>query len=690
MTYKDSEKERKPEVLAPVGGREQLLAAVRCGADAVYLGAKGFNARRNAENFDDLGLPEAVAYCHGRGVKVHVTVNTLAMDAEGAELIKTIKSVAQSGADAVIVQDLWVAKLLRECCPDIDMHASTQMAVHNAAGLRALKELGFSRVVLARELSLDEIREICSLGLMEVETFVHGALCMSVSGACYLSSMLGGRSGNRGLCAQPCRLNFRAGEREYALSLKDMSYIEHMRALVDAGVSSFKIEGRMKRPEYVAAAVTACRAAIDGQKPDMESLRAVFSRSGFTDGYLTGKRDLSMFGVRRREDVEASASVLGELSGLYRNELSHLPVNMELEVFPGSPAILNVNDGHHRVSLEGAVPFEAQNRPMDLEYAKRSLEKTGGTPFVMGELSGKISGNVMMAGSQLGSMRRAALEKLLELRSETRPHAFKEPAFKVQGKSANEKPAALWVRAESYGQISGADMDGIERVMLPLGELIQNPDATKKLGEKLVAELPALIFPDEEKRLEDAIGILGGMGVKAALAENIGALMLSKEAGLEVIGGHGLNILNTAALEEYARLGLDFATVSFELNARDIADLGGAVQRGAIGYGYLPLMRFRSCPVQGRGNGCKGCGGFSTLTDRKNEEFPVICSGSYSTMLNSLPLYVFDRKMEGVDFMTAYFTFESPQECERILALCKEGATADFKRTRGLYHRALK
>ncbi|MGI5900104.1 MAG: DUF3656 domain-containing U32 family peptidase [Christensenellales bacterium] len=688
MTYETIEN-RRPEVLAPVGGKEQLYAAVRCGADAVYLGAKGFNARRNAENFGDMGLAEAVSYCHGRGVNVHVTVNTLVMDTEEDELFRTLKSVAQSGADAVIVQDLWVAKLLRQCCPDIAMHASTQMAVHNEAGLRALKELGFSRVVLARELSLDEIKNICDLGLMEVETFIHGALCMSVSGACYLSSMLGGRSGNRGLCAQPCRLNFRHGEREYALSLKDMSYIQHVQGLMKAGVSSFKIEGRMKHPEYVAAAVTACRAAIDGEKPDMETLQAVFSRSGFTDGHLTGKRDLSMFGVRRKEDVEASAAVLGKLAGLYRNELSRIPVDMTLDVFPGKPAMLRVSDGKNSVLQEGEVPFEAQNRPMDIDYARRSLEKTGGTPFVLAELNGKIAGDMMMAGSQLGKMRREALEKLLALRSETRPHAFAEPAFAEKAKRDEKAPAELWVMAQSYDQISGAEMDGVQRLILPLREIIENPKVAQRFGDRLAAELPALIFPAEEESLKEDIKSLRGMGVKAALAENIGALMLAKEAGLKAIGGHGLNILNTAALEEYARFGLDMATVSFELNGKDIAALGGRLERGAIGYGYLPLMRFRSCPVQGKGKGCKGCGGLSTLKDRKNEEFPVICSGNYSTMLNSLPLYVFDRNMKGLDFMTAYFTIESQQECKAILAACKEGAPAAFKRTRGLYHREL-
>jgi len=318
------------EILAPAGGQEQLIAAVRSGADAVYLGTRSFNARRNAENFDGESLSEAVKYCHGRGVRVHATVNTLVKDAELQSLYKEIEMLAAFGIDAVIVQDLAVAELFQRHCPSMPLHASTQMVIHNLEGALAAEELGFSRVVLARELTIEEIRKICSGTKIQIETFVHGALCMSISGQCYLSSILGERSGNRGLCAQPCRLGFKSGSRDYALSLKDMSHISHIGELMEAGVSSLKIEGRMKRPEYVAAAVSACREAVSGKAADLTDLQAVFSRSGFTDGYITGKRNLEMFGHRTREDVEASKTVLGKIASSYRNELSRIPVDMKL------------------------------------------------------------------------------------------------------------------------------------------------------------------------------------------------------------------------------------------------------------------------------------------------------------------------------------------------------------------------
>ncbi|MBQ1906806.1 MAG: U32 family peptidase, partial [Firmicutes bacterium] len=255
------------EILAPVGGQEQLVAAVRSGADAVYFGLQDFNARRNAENFAGEGLKDSVAYCHLHGVKVYITINTLVKDEELAAVKKAVDTAGSAAVDALIVQDLAVAAYARQAWPGLPLFASTQMACVNEAGARQLAEMGFSRVVLARELSLAEIRRVISRTGAEAEVFVHGAHCMSVSGACYLSSVIGARSGNRGLCAQPCRLDWHLGGKDYALSLKDLSYVERLKELEAAGVASVKIEGRMKRAEYVAASVTACRDALDGRKP---------------------------------------------------------------------------------------------------------------------------------------------------------------------------------------------------------------------------------------------------------------------------------------------------------------------------------------------------------------------------------------------------------------------------------------
>ena len=429
--------EKHAEILAPAGGEAQLRAAVLCGADAVYLGLRGFNARAGAENFDENTLPQTVGWCHARGVRVYVTLNTLVTDRELPQWLHSLDAVAAAGVDGVLVQDLGLAKIIRQRYPTLPLHASTQMTVHNLAGARLLEEMGFAQVVLARELSKEEIAAICAGTSMRCEVFVHGALCMSVSGQCYLSSVLGERSGNRGRCAQPCRLDFKSHGRGYALSLKDLTLTDRLRELETLGVASFKIEGRLKRPEYVAAAVTACRQSLAGEVPDLETLQSVFSRSGFTDGYYTARRDLTMFGTRTREDAAAAAAVLGKLSALTRNEVGRLPVDMVLTMAPGEPATLAVTDGTHRVEVAGEVPQTALTRPTDEELARRALEKCGGTPFYLQNLTCHIGEGLMLPLSALNRLRAAALTALAEARSVVVPYpqapaAAGEPAGRAR------------------------------------------------------------------------------------------------------------------------------------------------------------------------------------------------------------------------------------------------------------------
>jgi len=402
-----------PEILAPVGGSEQLLAAVRCGADAVYFGLQNFNARRNAGNFNGENLAETIKYCHDREVKVYITINTLVMDKEMKEMKKTVDIAIAAGADELIIQDLAVAKYARG---KIAMSASTQMAVHNIHGAKMAKELGFDRVVLARELSLEEIKMINDSVDIDTEVFVHGAHCMSVSGNCYVSSLFGQRSGNRGLCAQTCRLDWQCKDcgknRDHCLSLKDLSYLHSIKALADAGVSSFKIEGRMKRPEYVAAAVTSLRNAMDGKAYDAETLQAVFSRQGFTDGYLTGKRDKSMFGYRTKDDVVAADGVLKELAKLYEKETYFRDVNMKFIMKEGEHAKLIAYSGERHSEVRGAIPEKALKLSLDEEHIRRSLEKTGGTVYVLKNLDCDIDSGLMLPASELNRMRREALDAL--------------------------------------------------------------------------------------------------------------------------------------------------------------------------------------------------------------------------------------------------------------------------------------
>lgn len=674
------------EILAPAGGKEQLVAAVRSGANAVYIGVKNFNARRNASNFEDFELSETVSYCHARGVKVHVTLNTLVMDSEIPAVVEEIKNIANAGVDAVIVQDLAVAKLVREICPTLEMHASTQMTIHNLAGALEAKRLGFSRAVLSRELSLDEIKYIADRADIELEAFVHGALCMCMSGCCYLSSVLGGRSGNRGLCAQPCRLDFRFGEKDHALSLKDMSHVEHIGELARAGVCSFKIEGRMKRPEYVAAAVAACKAALAGETPDLDSLRAVFSRQGFTDGYFTGKRTPEMFGFRSHEDVTAADKVLKSLTLLYKDEPKFVPVQMSLSISESAPSVLKISDGENEVSVTGGICEKALRAPTDKALAERYLSKTGGTLFYLDSLDFSAEGEPVISASELNEMRRSALSELLEIRGKTVSKPFNEITLPKTKKHFSAK-TVLRIRAEKFEQI--AFENEAEAIILPMSEIEKHPEAIEKFGEKLFAELPAIIFPLDEEKIKSRLSALYEKGLRRVLCENICAIHLAKDCNMEIHGGHGLNILNSIALEEYEQLGVFDATVSFELSAPKIRDLGGNIRRGILGYGYLPLMRMRACPLR-KTDGCKNCPGNGKIKDRKGKEFTYLCfEKKFGTLLNSLPLYVADKDFSGIDFTTLWFTTETPETCRKIYNMFSKKAPADFEKTNGLYFREL-
>ncbi|MDO5441338.1 MAG: U32 family peptidase [Bacillota bacterium] len=396
-------------MLAPVGGEEQLKAAVRCGADAVYFGLQNFNARRNADNFNSDNLEQTIKYCHDREVKVYITVNTLIQDKELSEMRKTVDKAVAAKADGLIVQDLAVFNYAKG---KISLSASTQMAIHNVAGAKLAKEMGFDRIVLARELSLEEIKKICSSVDIDVECFVHGAHCMSVSGNCYLSAMIGGRSGNRGLCAQPCRLDWACNNRDHCLSLKDLSYVNSIQDLVSAGVKSFKIEGRMKRPEYVAAAVTTVKAALESKPYDMNTLQAVFSRQGFTDGYLKSKRDKDMFGYRTKEDVVAAADVLKDLAKLYEHETYFRDVDMKFVLKAGEPAVLFASSAERKAKVVGAIPEKAIKVSLDEAHVRKSLEKTGGTVYKLNNLDCEIEDGLMLSASELNKMRRDVLDAL--------------------------------------------------------------------------------------------------------------------------------------------------------------------------------------------------------------------------------------------------------------------------------------
>lgn len=687
---------KKIELLAPAGNLESLLAAVHSGADAVYFGYGELNARRNAKNFDEQSLGEASRICKERGVKMHMTVNTMVYDREYDQVLKTLEIACRYGIDALIVQDLGVAALVREAAPEMPMHVSTQLTVHNVSGAWQAKELGFSRVVLAREMSREEIAAVTAQVPIETEVFVHGALCMCVSGQCYMSSVIGERSGNRGLCAQPCRLPFssgRKGDSGYALSLKDLSLADRVQELARMGVSSFKIEGRMKRPEYVAAAVSQFRQALLGAQADMDLMAAVFSRSGFTQGYFDGRLGLDMFGTRQKEDVLAGQKVLKSLSDLASKDVPRVGVDFSFSMQQDQPVVLTADDREgHTVSARGEVPQAALKAPTNEELVRRSLEKTGGTFYYLNSLETELGEGLICPASQLNALRRQALEQLTEQRGQIVPIGFEPVARQSKrGRSPAAVPA-LRAQIRQISQLTDSLAASCEQIILPLDEVLRHAaELDKSLLPKIAVSLPRVVFGDDAAQLTERLNECRRMGIEHLSVGNLGGVHLGCQLGFTLHGEFGLNIANEGCLQEYEKLGLADCLLSFELSLSRAKAIGGLLPRGLLIYGRLPLMVTRNCPI--RLSGCRDCKGFGTLTDRKKEVFEVRCSGrKYSEIFNSRPVYLADRmeELSGFDYGLLYFTSEGPKQVDRILREYTILHEPMEQITRGLYYRNVK
>ncbi len=683
----------KPELLLPCGGMESVIAAVQNGADAIYLGGKLFSARQNAENFDETALAEAVRYCKIRGVKVYQTLNTLLFDDQLATAAEAIALACRVGVDAIIVQDWGIVKLIREIAPDMPIHGSTQMTVHSPEGAKLMKEAGLSRVVLAREMSLDEIREINETVDIETEVFIHGALCMSVSGQCYVSGMLGTRSGNRGACAGTCRLpfSFKGKKEEYALSLKDLCAKQQLKALAEIGVSSLKIEGRMKRPEYVAAAAAAYRKELDEQAGDFDTLRAVFSRSGFTDAYLTGERGRSLFGTRQKEDVvSATEKLFKSLRNTYKDENGRIPLDMHLTIRSNEAVTLSASDGVYSASCSGEIPEVAQNRPTTEESAVRVLAKLGGTIFTAGRITTEIEDGLIVPVSALNALRRQICDEITEKRGEFAvPSCGERLPLPTDHAQFVGKPA-LYARFASFDQLSEEALMLCDRFSLPLHEVLRHTDELLAHKKRMMIELPRLLF-GREARVKEQLASLREIGFSAAVCENIAHIGIAKPLGMELIGGAYLNCSNSFNAAWLKEQGLSALTLSFEMSARDISRIRTDIPRGMIACGTLPLMLYRSCPGKNEG-GCKTCKGDKMLTDRYGKRFPLFCmKPDGSALLNSTMLWTADKQRDfsGVAFTTCYFTKESASRCAALLGMQLANAKYDGEFTRGLYYRSV-
>ncbi len=693
------------ELLAPAGSREALVAAGENGANAIYLAGNAFGARAYASNFAREALREAIHFAHLRKVAIHVTVNTIVADEEMGPLRDFLRFLYEAGADAVLVQDLGVARVAHETVPDLPLHASTQMSVSSLEGVRALAELGFTRVVLARELPRVEIAHICRRSPVEIEVFVHGALCMCYSGQCYLSSVIGRRSGNRGQCAQPCRLPYGYGRFEpsrYPLSLKDNCLVEYLDDLRRLGVSSLKIEGRMKRPEYVAVVTKAYRSALDGKRvtqSDLRELESVFSRQGFTQGYYEGKTGPAMFGIR--QEPEDNRELFAAARATYESgENVRIPVRFYAMIRRGEPAQLAVEDDEgHVCKVAGPIAQEAQVRELTEDELTERLRKTGGTPYACAMVRAVIDPGLMLPASAINAMRRDAVAMLTAQRGRAPQRhlgAYNRPAL-YDGMTGEPQ---LTISVRQVSQITSRMLAMRPAVLyVPLEELAAHPELPGLLGveTQLAAVLPRVFWSEDNQKIAAQLREVYHMGVRQLLVGNLGQMRIAKAAGFAVRGDFGLNIYNSRAMHYLRAQGLDSQLLSFEMTLPQIRDVSKAIPSEVLIYGRLPLMLTENCVIRGRTGACS-CDAAAPvkLTDRMGEEFPVLKDPGTcrSVIYNGKKMYLIDKKDAfrgmGLWALRLSFTTENPGEIDTVLYQHQTGGVFDAgSYTRGLYSRGV-
>ena len=690
------------EILAPAGSMEALRAAVQNGANAVYLGCGMFNARQSAKNFTPESLTEAVKYCHIRGVAVHLTLNTLVSDREMTELGRLIRHAAESGVDAFIVQDLGVVQQCLTIAPHIPIHGSTQMTVHSLPGVRLLAAWGLKRVVLSRELSRDEIRYICANSPIEIEVFGHGALCMCYSGQCYMSAVIGGRSGNRGRCAQPCRQSYGYGrwQNTYPLSLKDNCLVNDLQALEAMGVTSVKIEGRMKRAEYVAA-VTAvyAQAARGGEVTPfmMEQLHTAFNRQGFTDGYFKGQTGAHMFGTRQEgNEDKAWCKAMRQTYETTENPL--VPISMEMTV-TREESRLTVTDPEGRsCTVEGVGGEEARTLPLTDGALEERLSKTGGTPYYGAKVYAHITPGLTISAAAINGLRREALNRLTVLRARRQSAPIGRPKKPLTFPGLRKAPA-FTVQVTTREQITVSLLKMRPAVLyVPLHILAEDSDFCRDLTRyvKVCAVLPRIVHDGQISQLLRQLLQIKLLGVEEALVGNLGLVIPVREAGMELRGDFGLNLYNSGSVNAIRELEMRSACLSFEMTLPQIRDVSKAVPCEILSYGRLPLMVTENCLIRGRTGQCTCHLTPTKLTDKTGADFPVIRDGNTcrSVLLNGKKLNWLDRQDDlarlGLWATRLYFTTENPKEVDQVLANYRDPRPFDPGAcTRGLYLRGV-
>ncbi len=686
------------ELLSPAGSPESLRAAVQSGAGAVYLGWGDFNARRSAKNFSDEEFADALRYCHERGVRVFLTLNTLLTDRELPRALETAAAACRMGVDSVLVQDWGLFDLLRQALPDLPLHASTQMSLFTSGGCREMAADGCERVVIARECSAADTAEICKNCPAEVEVFVHGALCMCYSGQCEMSALIGGRSGNRGRCAQPCRLPYGVNEpakKSYPLSLKDSCLANRLGEMAEMGVACLKLEGRMKRPEYVAVITRIyARLLAEGRRPtaaEKAELEQAFSRSGFTDWYWQGRHGAGMFGTRP-ENAPDPKELFAQAKAVYeKGDQRTVPVRFACTVRAGAPCTLTAETEDGRaVTVTGPVPEAARSRAVTAEELCQRLRKTGGTAYRCEAVTAEVDDGLSLPASAVNALRRDALAALTDAR--TAPPKRRE--LPVPPPPAGDRAAAaprFTVSVTTAAQLTPQLLAlGPARVYVPL-ELLAAFTALPEADTEWCAILPRVWRDRDEAELRRWLDHAKALGVTAVLAGNIGHLSLVRDTGLAVYGDYGLNVFNGRALDYLRKKGLSSACLSFELRFAQLRDLPKCLPAEAIVYGRLPLMITENCLIENAG-ACR-CDRPNFLTDRTGAAFPLLPAYGHRTEIqNSRVLWLADRpeyRRLGLSFARLRFTTETPEECLRVFRDYQAGAAASGEFTRGLYERGV-
>ncbi len=714
----------RTELLAPAGSFDSLKAAVSAGADAVYLGGSRFGARAYADNFDEQELCEAIRYAHLHDCDLYLTVNTLLKDRELEELGPYLKPYYESGLDAVIVQDIGVLSYIREYFPDLPVHASTQMTILGAGGAAMLKELGAARIVTARELSLDEIQRIHETVDIEIESFIHGALCYCYSGQCLFSSMLGGRSGNRGRCAQPCRLPYRlyngsqpvnSKEEAYLLSPKDMCTIELLPKILKAGVSSLKIEGRMKRPEYTAGVVRIYRKYLDryleygdrgyqAAKEDLEELKTLYNRGGFSKGYYqirNGRELLSLtrpghFAGNRKgksdsdelREKQSYEALLAKLKKEYVEKEKKEKIKGIFHISTKNPTEFVVSCKGTSVTVIGEPAQVPKNQPMESAAILKQLQKTGESSFEFEDLKLLGEEGVFLPVRQLNEMRREALAELAEKRKSQGERQKGRLDFEVSSQSVKmqekeilgkDRKPALHVRLERPESLEAAlafsevSMISISGGQIAFDRLKDCAEACHSRGKTCALVCPAIFRSWEREYFTERIDILKEAGLDAVIVKNLEELSFLKETSwdIPVILDHNLYTFNQRAHRFWMQEGILFDTLPLELNERELK-LRGCRESEMLIYGHLPLMVTAGC-LQKTVGACRKQRGRLSLVDRYKKEFPVVneCRWCYNIIYNCEPLSLLGNKKEVENLspksLRISFTVEDDVRIRKIL-----------------------